>query len=160
MKEALELFGNITFKDTVIFLMAIYWLYSMGKRAYLNIINFHKKKTEIEDIMSMVTSNREQVEGLKSMLEDIRATVEENAKRDIEYRKRSLADKLFVCYNSVKQQGYITTRQLENYLENEKLYTEIGGNGIVKEKYHPFIIKAKTEQEWIKEMELKQEGQQ
>ena len=81
----------------------------------------------------MIKENQASIDKLTEKIDD-------HIRRDREYKLGSIRDKLFVCYNSAKQQGYITRRQLENFHANLKIYyEEYDGNGLAKKKYEPEI---------------------
>lgn len=132
MNEVKELFGNILLKDLMIYGMALYWLYRAAKRLYQGITEIHDKEQEKSSLLEMIKENRDSIDRLT-------VTIEKHIERDREYKLRSLADKIFVCYNTAKNQGYITSRQAENFEKNLELYDEYGGNGLVNNKYAPEI---------------------
>lgn len=141
MKETIEVFGNITAKDIIIYVMAFYWVGRIGYTWYKNMVKFHDKEQEKETLFCLVKENSKKIEELSEL-------VKNNMESDKEYRLRSLSDKLFVCYNSAKTQGYITRRQLENFEANLKIYYELGGNGLVKKKYEPEVYRIRLLEDW------------
>lgn len=151
MNEVISVFGNITFKDIVVYATALYWLIKIAKKIYEDIAEHHDKKQETESAVSLAKENRDKIDSITLKLDEL-------VKSDRDYKLRSLGDKLFVCYNQAILQGYITLRQLENYKKNEELYLKLGGNGIVQDKYHPEIMGMKVIED-VHIVEIKKEDE-
>lgn len=132
MKDLIGVFGQFNIEQVIVFGSALYGLYKVLEKVYKAATGFHDKQQESEYIIKVVKENTVKINNLAH-------TIDELVTSDREYKLRSLADKLFVCYNSAKRQGYITRRQLENFHANLVIYYGLGGNGLVKHKYEPEI---------------------
>lgn len=132
MKELMSVFGHFSVESVITLLCALYGLYKVLERVYKAVTGFHDKQQEKEELFFLIRENQ-------SSITDMAEKLDRHIQRDREYKLGSIRDKLFVCYNSAKQQGYITRRQLENFHANLVIYYELGGNGLVKHKYEPEI---------------------
>lgn len=154
MKETIEVFGGITVKDIIIYMTALYWVYRIAKTWYRGMVGIHDKQQEYESAIVLAKENRDIIDSISHKLDNL-------IQSDREYKLRSLGDKLFVCYNQgVLQGNTITRRQLENYERNEKLYLALGGNGIVKDKYHPEIMDMRVVEELPPKDEQQEEAKE
>ena len=132
MKDLIRAFGNFNVEQVIVFCSAIYGLYKVLEKIYKAVTGFHDKQQESDHIIKVVKENTIKINRLAQTINELVAS-------DREYKLRSLADKLFVCYNIAKQQGYITRRQLENFHANLVTYYGLGGNGLVAKKYEPEV---------------------
>lgn len=128
MKESIEVFGSLSVKDLIIYGMAFYWVYRIGKGWYFNAIKYHEKEKEHESAIILAKENRDKIDNLAQKIEKFMRSF-------FVYNENSIRDKLFICYNSAKNQGCITIRQLENFNRNYKFYEEIGGDDDIVKKY-------------------------
>ena len=133
MNEIINAFGSITVERLLVYIFAIFFIIKYARLGYQKITDFHDKEQEKESIRNLVKENSKQIKELKELFEH-------NIEEDRKYKLRSLADKIFVCYNSSKMQGFITPRQLENFLANVEEYKTRGGNGVVEKKYLPEVL--------------------
>ena len=132
MKEVVGIFGHYSVEQLITFCVALYGVYKLAAKGYKVLTGFHDKQQEKEILFAMIQENQNSITQLTENLD-------KHIKKDKEYKLGSLSDKLFVCYNSAKRQGYITARQLENFHANLQIYYDLGGNGLVKTKYEPEI---------------------
>ena len=132
VKELMNVFGHFNVEQVVMFCCALYGLYKVVERFYKAATGFHDKQQEKEALFAMIKKNQSSIDRLTEKIDG-------HIQRDKEYKLGSIRDKLFVCYNSAKQQGYVTRRQLENFHANLAIYYELGGNGLVEKKYEPEI---------------------
>lgn len=132
MKDIIGIFGRFSIEQVIGLCCAFYGLYKVIERVYKAVTDYHDKQQEKEELFAMIKENQASIDKLTEKIDG-------HIQRDKEYKLGSIRDKLFVCYNSAKQQGYITRRQLENFHANLVIYYELGGNGLVKNKYEPEI---------------------
>lgn len=141
MKELMNVFGHFNVEQVVMFCCALYGLYKVVERFYKAVTDYHDKQQEKEELFAMIKKNQSSIDKLAEKIDG-------HIRRDREYKLGSLRDKLFVCYNAVKKQGYITRRQLENFHANLDVYRkEYGGNGLVDKVYEPEINKAEVRED-------------
>lgn len=139
MNDIINVFGGISLKDLLLIVIAVVAIIKYARTGYQKIAEYHDKEQEKESLRNLVRENSKQIEELKNL-------VLKNMESDREYKLRSLSDKLFVCYNSAKMQGFITPRQLENFYANLDVYKELGGNGVVERKYAPEVAKMEVKE--------------
>ena len=132
MKDLIGVFGQFNIEQVIVFGSALYGLYKALEHFYKVAVNYHDKQQEKELLFAMIKRNQSSIDRLTEKIDS-------HIQRDKEYKLGSIRDKLFVCYNIAKQQGYITRRQLENFHANLVIYYEFGGNGLVKHKYEPEV---------------------
>ena len=132
MKDIIGIFGQFRIEQLLTLCCAFYGLYKVLERVYKVVTDYHDKQQEKEELFAMIKKNQSSIDKLAEKIDG-------HIRRDRDYKLGSIRDKLFVCYNSAKQQGYITRRQLENFHANLVIYYELGGNGLVKHKYEPEI---------------------
>ena len=133
MKELMNVFGHFNVEQVVMLCCACYGLYKVLERFYKVATGYHDKQQEKEELFAMIRENQ-------ASITEIDKKLDQHIQRDREYKLGSIRDKLFVCYNAAKKQGYITRRQLENFHANLKIYyEEYDGNGPVRKKYEPEI---------------------
>ena len=140
MKELISIFGHFSVENVITLLCALYGLYKVLERVYKAATGFHDKQQEKEALFAMIKKNQSSIDRLTEKIDG-------HIQRDKEYKLGSIRDKLFVCYNSAKQQGYVTRRQLENFHANLAIYYELGGNGLVEKKYEPEINEMKIKED-------------
>ena len=140
MKELINVFGHFSVESVITLLCALYGLYKVLERVYKAATGFHDKQQEKEALFVMIKKNQSSIDRLTEKIDG-------HIQRDKEYKLGSIRDKLFVCYNSAKQQGYVTRRQLENFHANLAIYYELGGNGLVEKKYEPEINEMKIKED-------------
>ncbi len=139
MKEVIQVFGNYTIEWLVFVIVAFSVLGQASLKLYKAANNLHKKTDEYESIVELTYENSKNIETLSNII-----TKEQEMTN--EFRIRSLADTLFVCYKNVKEQGYVTRRQLENFQDNVEMYRKLGGNGVVENKYIPEVMKMEVKE--------------
>lgn len=156
MKEAIELWGNLTIAQILVYILAIGFMVKIGLKVWTTFSSINKKLdiwektiTVTEDNVRRLDEQRAKMELLGKYIEsqkevekdirDLTRLFEDEKEFNINYQRRSLADKLFTCYHAAQRQGYITRSQLDNFNRNVEMYEARGGNGIVHEVYIPGI---------------------
>ncbi len=147
MNEVIQLFGKITVKDVIILCVAIYAIYELIEKLYKKITNYYSEELEEKSTKKQVEKNTAAIKEIKSELGDIKELIIKESERQKKYQTQSLQDKIFVCYNNAKKQGFITRSQLENFAKNVEEYEKLSMNGLVHEKYKPEVYKMEVRED-------------
>lgn len=140
MKDIAALFSI----DWKTFIFAICVILSVWMAA-CKVIDFLTEKIGIETKLSLRRKKMEksisEIEEIKESINELKELMTKHIKKDKERTVVSLRSNIWQMHGEFMKQGFVTKDGLEVFSEACKLYENDGGNGVVKQKIEPEVMR-------------------